>query len=432
MYGRVQFYIDGVWLERFSDKTSKLFSLSKFLWPFVLAVATLLSLVEYVVAQELRPLIIGVSADMSGPYVDSTGPGQVVAAELAVEDFGGQILGRRIIIKASDDQNKPDIASANARRWFDVEHVEAIVGGGNSSAALAVLNVARAANRVLLVAGAGNPDFTGKECSPISIQWAYDTYAQATATGAYLSRNAEADSWFLITADYAFGHALERDTTRVVKAAGGRIMGSVRAPLGTADYSSFLLQAQNSGANVLGLALAGQDVNTAIKQAGEFGLTRTNGGLRIAGLSLFSSDIPGLGMQAAQGLISSESFYWDRTDETRAWTKRYWAKRPGKLPNMLQVGVYSALTHYLKAVQAAGTTEARTVIAKMKELPVNDFNNSDLRIRPDGRVLNPMYVLRVKAPSASMGPMDVQEVLATLPPEQVFRSAEQSGCLLAN
>lgn len=413
-------------------RTRRSFFWSKCLRSLAVAAAALSAAVN-ALAQEPKPkpLIIGVSGDMSGPYIDTTGPGQVVAAELAVEDFGGRVLGRPILIKVADDQNKPDIASGNARRWFDVEGVEVIAGGGNSTTAFAILNVARTANRAFLIAGAGNPDFTGKECSSISTQWAYDTFAQATATGAYLSHNGDANSWFFITADYAFGHALERDTTRVVKAASGRVAGSVRAPLGTADYSSFLLQAQSSRANVIGLALGGQDLINAIKQAHEYDVTNANRGVRIAGLSLLSNDIPGLGLQAAQGLVASESFYWDRTEETRAWTRRYWAKRPGKLPNMIQVGVYSAVLHYLKAVQAGGTTDATIVTAKMKELPVNDFNLSGVHIRSDGRVLNPMYVLRVKAPAASTGPFDVQEVLATIPGEKVFRSAEESGCRLA-
>ncbi len=382
-------------------------------------------------AQAPDPFIIGVSGDQSGPYIDVTGPGQVLAAEMAVADFGGHVLGRPIVIRSADDQNRPDIASATARRWYDVDRVEAIVGGGNSTTAFAVLNAARQAGRTFLVVGAGNPDFAGKECSPISTQWAYDTYAQAAATGAYLSRGS-AGAWFFITADYAFGHALERDTGRVVAAAGGRVAGSVRAPLGTSDFSSFLLQAQGSRAGVIALALAGQDLINAIKQAGEFGLIGGTGGQRLAGLSLLSNDVVGIGLAAAEGLVASESFYWDRTEETRAWTRRFNAKLPAKIPNMVHAATYSAVLHYLRAVQAAGTADARTVNAKMKELPVNDFNNADVHIRQDGRVLNPMYVLRVKAPRASSGRFDVQEVLATLPAEQVFRSAEEASCRPGN
>ena len=380
-------------------------------------------------AEAPKPFVIGVSGDFSGPYIDVSGPGQLISAQLAVEDFGGKVLGRPIVLRSADDQNRPDIASANARRWFDVDGAEAVVGGGNSTTAFAVLTAARQAGRTFLVVGAGNPDFSGKECSPISTQWAYDTHAQAAATGAYLSRGA-AGSWFFITADYAFGHALERDTGQAVTAAGGRVLGSVRAPLGTSDFSSFLLQAQGSRASVIGLAVAGQDLINAIKQAGEFGLVST-GGQRLAGLSLMSNDIVGIGLSSAEGLVASESFYWDRTEETRAWTRRFHARLKDRIPNMVHAATYSAVLHYLRAVEAAGTADARIVNARMRDMPVNDFNNRNVRIRRDGRVLNPMYILRVKAPAASKDRFDVQEVVATLPAEQVFRSAEEAGCRLA-
>lgn len=380
-------------------------------------------------AEAPKPFVIGVSGDFSGPYIDVSGPGQLISAQLAVEDFGGKVLGRPIVLRSADDQNRPDIASANARRWFDVDGAEAVVGGGNSTTAFAVLTAARQAGRTFLVVGAGNPDFSGKECSPISTQWAYDTHAQAAATGAYLSRGA-AGSWFFITADYAFGHALERDTGRAVTAAGGRVLGSVRAPLGTSDFSSFLLQAQGSRASVIGLAVAGQDLINAIKQAGEFGLVST-GGQRLAGLSLMSNDIVGIGLSSAEGLVASESFYWDRTEETRAWTRRFHARLKDRIPNMVHAATYSAVLHYLRAVEAAGTADARTVNARMRAMPVNDFNNQNVRIRRDGRVLNPMYILKVKSPRASKDRFDVQEVVATLPAEQVFLSAEEAGCRLA-
>lgn len=379
-------------------------------------------------AEDKLPLIIGVSADMSGNYVDTTGPGQVAAVEFAAEDFGGSVLGRTILVKSADDQNKPDIAAANARRWFEVDAVTAIAGGGNSSTSLAILNVARTVGRTFLVAGAGNPDFTGKECSPISTQWAYDTFAQATATCTYLSRDAASDSWFFITADYAFGHALERDATQVVTRAGAKVLGAVRTPLGTPDYASFLLQAQASKAKTIGLAVAGQDLANVIKQAGEFGVGRNSSGQRLAGLTMFSSDLPGLGLASAQGLIASELFYWDRTEQTRAWTKRFMARRPGKIPNMLHAGIYSAVMHYLKAVQAVGSADALAVNAQMRTLLVNDFNNTDVAICQDGRVMAPMYILRVKRPAESKAPFDVQDILATVPPEKAFRSLEAGGC----
>lgn len=379
-------------------------------------------------AHAQTPVKLAISADMSGPYVDTTGPGQTVAAQLAIEDFGGKVLGRPIQLLSADDGNKPDIASANTRRWIESEGIDAIVGGGNSATALAILTVAREKNRAFLIVGAGNPDFAGKNCSPISTQWAFDTFAQAATTGQYLTGQAGGGSWFFITADYAFGHALERDTTRIVRETGGKVLGAIKSPLGTFDYSSFLLQAQASGAKTVGLAIAGQDLINAVKQAGEFGVGRGQSAQRLAGLSLFSSDIPGIGLQNAQGLIASESFYWDRDEGTRAFTKRFMEQRPGRMPNMLHAHVYAAVAHYLKAVQATGTTDARTVTAKMKEVLVEDFVNKDVRIREDGRVLNSMHVIRVKEPARSSGPFDVVDVVATLPGEQVFRSMAEGGC----
>lgn len=379
-------------------------------------------------AQASTPFLIGLTADMSGPYVDFSGPGQVVAAELAIQDFGHSVLGRPVRVISADDQNKADIASTTARRWFDVDGVEAIVGGGNSSCALAILNVARRAGKSFMISAAGSPALSGSECSPVSTHWAYDTYAQATATGAYLTQ--AGDSWFFVTSDYAFGHALERDATTVAQKLGGKVVGGVRAPLGTPDFSSFLLQAQASKAKTIGLAVAGADLVNIIKQAGEFGVGGTGSGQRLAGLTLFSSDIPGLGLQVAQGLVSTESFYWDRNDETRAWTKRFHEKRPGKIPNLSHAGVYSAVLHYLKAVQAVGSADAIKVNERMRNALVDDFNNKGVAIRPDGRVMHPMYVLRVKEPSASRGSFDVQEILATVPPVDAFRSVEQAGCKL--
>jgi branched-chain amino acid transport system substrate-binding protein len=380
-------------------------------------------------AQAPKPFVIGLTADMSGPFVDFSGPGQTVAVEMAVQDFGGSVLGRPLKILSADDQNKADVASAMVRRWFDVEGAEAIVGGGNSSCALAILNVARSAGKSFMISAAGNPALSGTECSPISTHWAYDTYAQATATGTYLTEK-PGESWFFVTSDYAFGHALERDAAAVVQKLGGKVLGSVRAPLGTPDFSSFLLQAQASKARTVGLAVAGHDLINIIKQAGEFGVGAPGSGQRLAGLTLFASDLPGLGPQAAQGLVSTESFYWDRNEETRAWTRRFHEKRPGKIPNLSHAGVYSAVLHYLKAVQAVGGADAVKVNEQMRRTPVDDFNNNNVAIRPDGRVMHPMYVLRAKAPSASKGPFDVQEILATVPPEQAFRAAGQTGCKL--
>jgi branched-chain amino acid transport system substrate-binding protein len=380
-------------------------------------------------AQEVRPIRIGVTADMSGTFVDTTGPGQTVATQLAVEDFGGTLLGRPIQVLQSDDQNRPDIGNTTARRWYDAEGVDVIIGGGNSAVANAILQVARERARAFLIVGAGNPDFSGRMCSPISTHWAYDTFAQAASTGDYPSRAAGGGGWFFITADYAFGHALERDTTRVVQAAGGRVLGSVRVPLGTTDYSSFLLQAQAARPAIVGLATAGQDLVNAVKQAAEFGLARPGSNIRVAGLSLLANDVPGIGLAAAQGLIASESFYWDMNDGTRDFTRRFQARRP-RMPNMLHAGCYSAAMHWMRAVAAEGSLDGAAVTRRMKATPVNDFNNRDIAIRPDGRVLHTMHILRAKTPAASRDRLDAMEVIATLPGERVFRPAAEGGCTL--
>lgn len=381
-------------------------------------------------AQETRPIRIGVTADMSGTFVDTTGPGQTVGAQLAVDDFGGRLLGRPIQVLQADDQNRPDIGNTTARRWLDTEGVDVILGGGNSAVANAILQVARERGRSFLIVGAGNPDFSGRMCSPISTHWAFDTFAQAASTGEYLARDAAGGSWFFVTADYAFGHALERDTTRVVQAAGGRVLGSVRVPLGTTDYSSFLVQAQASRASVIGLATAGQDLVNAVKQAAEFGLARPGSGRRLAGLSLLANDVPGIGLAAAQGLIASESFYWDMNDGTRAFARRFQQRRPNRMPNMLHAGAYSAALHWLKAAQAEGSTDGAAVTRRMKAMPVEDFNNAGIAIRPDGRVLHAMHILRAKTPDASRERFDAMEVIGTLPGERVFRPAAEGGCTL--
>ena len=399
---------------------------------FSFALTAVLALVLPESGHAAEPIRLAVSADMSGPYVDTTGPGQTVAAQLAIEDFGRMALCRPIELLSADDGNKPDIASSTARRWFDAESVAAIIGGGNSATALGILTVAREKNRAFMIVGAGNPDFAGKNCSPISTQWAFDTYAQAATTGQYLVKQARAETWFFLTADYAFGHALERDTSRVVVENGGKVLASIKSPLGTFDFSSYLVRAQASGESIIGLAIAGQDLIGAVKQASEFGVGRGASAQRLAGLSLLSSDIVGMGLENAQGLIASEAFYWDLDEGTRAFTKRFMERRPGKMPNMLHAHVYSAVTHYLKAVTVVGSTDARAVVAKMKATPVDDFVNKSIRVREDGRVLNNMHVIRVKAPAQSKGPFDVVDVVASLPGEQVFRSAAEGGCAVPN
>ena len=371
------------------------------------------------------PFRIGVSNDQSGVYQDVTGPGQAIAVRMAVADFGGSVLGRKIEVLVADDQNKPDVATAVVRRWFDVEGVSAVVGGGNSAVAGAIQAVAREKARAFMIVGAGNPDLYGKFCSPFSTIWAYDTHSAAVSTGKFLSEGG--GSWYFITTDYAFGAALERDTTGVVLASGGTVTGSVKVPLNTADWSSYLIRAQASGAKTIGLAVAGADLINVVKQAHEFGITQ--GGQRLAAMIALSTDVVALGPQASSGLIASESFYWNMNDNTRAWARRWMAERPGKLPHMLMAYAYSATLHYLKAVQAAGTDDAATVVARMKSMPVEDFNNSGVVIRADGRVLNPTYILRAR-PSAG-DPQDVMEVIGRIPGDQLYRPIAGNGCTMA-
>ena len=376
-----------------------------------------------------RPYRIAVSGDMSGMYQDVSGPGQVAAVRMAAEEFGGTVLGRRIEVLSADDQNKPDVAGTTARRWFDQDGVSAIVGGGNSSTAAAILAAAREKARPFHIVAAGNPDFTGRLCSPISTQWAYDTFSAASSAGRFLSK--DGGSWFFVTVDYAFGAALERDVTSVVRAAGGTVVGSVKAPLNTADWSSYLLQAQASKAGTIALAVAGTDLIGAVKQAAEFGITRPGGPQKIAALIALVSDIVPMGVEAAQGVIASESFYWDRDDATRAWTKRWSAQRPNKAPNMFQAYAYTAALHHLKAVQAVGRDDGPAIVAAMKAMPVDDFNNRGVRIRADGRAMNPTLILRVKAPGAVRHGTDVFEILGEVPGDQLYRTPEMGGCSLA-
>jgi branched-chain amino acid transport system substrate-binding protein len=371
---------------------------------------------------------IGVMNDQSGVYEDITGMKAVEAARMAVEDFGGKVLGKPIEIVTANHQNKTDIATAIARKWIDTEQVDAIADVTGSGIALAVNEITREKNRVLLAASAATSDLTGKACSPTTAQFSYDTYALAKSTGTETLKQG-GDTWFFITADYAFGHALERDTSKFVEQAGGKVLGAVRAPLGTTDYSSFLLQAQASKAKIIGLATAGGDTITAIKQAAEFGIQ--SGGQRLGGLLIYINDVEALGLQTAQGLVLTSSFYWDLTDETRAWTKRFLQRTGGKRPpNMLQTGLYSGVMHYLKAVQAAGTDEAKAVSKKMRELPVNDFYNKNVQLRDDGRVLHDMYLVQVKSPQESKYKFDDYKVLSKLAGKDAFRPASEGGCPL--
>jgi branched-chain amino acid transport system substrate-binding protein len=367
---------------------------------------------------------LGVLSDMSSLYSDATGKGSLIAAQMAAEDFGGKVKGKPIEVISADHQNKPDVGSSIAREWYDNQQVDAIVDVPTSSIALAVQKITQDKNKVFLMSGPGSSDLTGVACSPNGIMWTYDTYALSQVIAKALLARKE-DTWFFITADYAFGQALERDAANTVKATGGTVLGSVRAPLNTADFSSFLLQAQASTAKVVGLANAGGDTQTAIKQAAEFGLAA--GGQKIAALLLNITDTRSLGLQAAQGLLAADAFYWDRDDESRAFSKRFFAK-VGRMPTMIQAGVYSAVTHYLKAIDATGTDEAKTVIAKMKATPINDFFAKNGYIREDGRMIHDMYLVQAKKPSESKGEWDLYNILATIPGDQAFRPMADGGC----
>jgi branched-chain amino acid transport system substrate-binding protein len=369
---------------------------------------------------------IGVLTDMSSLYSGIGGPGSVAAAKLAVEDFNPAAHNMKVEIVAADHQNKPDIGSGIARQWFDVDHVDAIVDVPNSGVALAVNEVTREKNKVFLVSNAATSDLTGPKCSPNTVHWTYDTWMLAHGTGGALVKTG-GDTWFFLTADYAFGHALERDTTAVVLAAGGRVLGSVNVPLNNQDFSSFLLQAQASHAKIIGLANAGGDTDNSIKQGAEFGITA--GGQHFAGLLVFITDVEALGLKVAQGLVLTETFYWDMTDANRAWTKRWQASMPGKFPNMSQAGVYSAIIHYLKAVAALkSATDGKAVVAQMKKMPTDDPLFGKGMVRADGRTIHPAYVFDVKTPEESKYPGDDYKLRATIPADEAFRPMKDDNC----
>lgn len=393
---------------------------------FVLAAlaTTMMSSAAY--AQDIS-IKIGVLNDRSGIYADLSGEGSVIAARMAVEDFGAADKGIEVEIVSADHQNRPDVASTVARQWIDEEGVNAIVDVPTSSAALAVSDITREANALLINSGAAASDLTGAQCSPHTVHWTYDTWALANGTGSAMVEQG-GDTWFFLTADYAFGHALERDTSAVVEAAGGEVVGTVRHPFPGQDFSSFLLQAQASGASVIGLANAGGDTTNAIMQAAEFGITQA--GQALAGLLVFITDVHALGLETAQGLVLTESFYWDLNDETREWSARFAEEGNGNMPTMVQAGVYAGVLHYLKAVEAAGTSDADEVIAQMKEIPTDDPLFGQGEVRADGRKIHDMYLFRVKAPEESEGPWDYYETLSTIPAAQAFRPMEDGGCSL--
>ena len=369
---------------------------------------------------------IGILTDMSSLYADATGPGSVAAANMAVQDFNPAAHGLKVEIVSADHQNKPDVGSNIARQWFDVDHVDAVVDVPNAGVALAVSDVTREKNKVFLVSGAAISDLTGTKCSPNTIHWTYDTWMLANSTGKSVVKTG-GDTWFFLTSDYAFGHALERDTTAVVLANGGRVLGSVSHPLNNQDFSSYLLQAQASKAKIIGLANAGGDTINAIKQGAEFGIVA--GGQHFAGLLVFISDVQALGLKTAQGLVLTETFYWDMNDATRAWTKRWQVERPGKFPTMNQAGVYSAITHYLKAVAALkSAADGRAVVAKMKEMPTDDPLFGKGYVRADGRKIHPAYLFEVKKPEESKYPGDDYKLRATIPAEEAFRPMKDDNC----
>jgi branched-chain amino acid transport system substrate-binding protein len=371
---------------------------------------------------------IGVMNDQSGLYADLAGQGSVEAARMAVEDFGGSVGGAAIEVLSADHQNKPDVGSNVVRQWIDVDDVDVIVDVPTSSVALAVNEIVKEKDRVFLVSGAASTQLTGEACSPNTIHWTYDTYALAVGTGRAMVQEG-GDSWFFITADYAFGHQLEEDTATVVKEEGGEVLGAVRHPLSSADFSSYLLQAQGSGAKVIGLANAGTDTTNAIKQANEFGITQA--GQQLASLLLFLTDVNALGLEVAQDLVLTTGFYWDMNDETRAWSERF-NERVGQMPTMIQAGVYSAVSHYLKAIEAAGGDQAKPVIEQMKATPVNDFFAKNGTIRDDGRMVHDMYLARVKSPEESTQKWDYYEILRTIPGEQAFLPLAESACPLVS
>ena len=375
-------------------------------------------------AETPAPLKIGVLAGFSGVYAD-VAQGQVEAMELAVEDVGGKVLGRPIEIQSADHQNKPDVAAGIARRWYD-DGVKMISGLDTSSVGLAVRKVAQEKGQIDLNVGSASADLTGPACSATGAHWVYDTYALAHVTGSAVVKTG-GDSWFFITADYAFGKSMEEETTKIIKAAGGKVLGGVKHPLSTQDFSSYILQAQASKAKIVGLANAGMDTVNAIKQAAEFGLVK--GGQRIAALIVFESDVQSLGLPVAQGLVLTTAFYWDLNDETRAWTKRFRAKKD-KLPNITTAGVYSATLHYLKAVQAAGTDDPKAVMAKMREMPINDMMTKNGKLREDGRVIRDMYLFQVKSPAESKSKDDIYKLLATVPGDQAYRPLKDGHCPL--
>ncbi len=369
---------------------------------------------------------IGVLNDMSGTFSDQQGMGDVVSARMAVEDFGGRVLGAPIEVIFGDLQNRADVGMAVARRWYDQEKVDMILGLGNSAVALAVQPLTQERNRLSIAISAGTTDLTGKACTPVSLHWTYDNYAMARGTVTALAQENK-KKWFFITSDYAFGHSLEANGIAMVRTLGGEVMGTVRAPLNETDFSTYILRAASSGANVIGLSVAGNDLINCVKQMGEFGVMRR--GITPAALLCLLTNVRAIGSQTAQGLVFTEAYYWDQNDETRAFSQRF-ARIHGRPPTMFQASSWGAVTHYLKAIQAAGTDAAPAVMAKMRETPINDFMTKNGRIREDGRIIRDMYLMRAKAPAQVKSEWDLLEVVQTIPGDQAFRPLAESECPL--
>jgi branched-chain amino acid transport system substrate-binding protein len=369
---------------------------------------------------------IGVLTDMSSLYADATGKGSLAAVEMAVADYGSKVGGKPVVVVSADHQNKPDVGVSIARNWYDNEKVDAIFDVPTSSVALPISALTREKNKIHINSGGGTSDLTGVACSPNTVHWTYDTYSLANVAGRAMVKRGE-DSWFFVTADYAFGMALERDTANVVKENGGKVLGDVRHPLNSSDFSSFLLQAQASKAKVIGLANAGGDTQNALKQAAEFGITQA--GQKVVALLVEITDVHSLGVKATQGLIVTDAFYWDTNDETRAFSNRF-NEKVGHMPTMIQAGLYSATMHYLKAIETIGTDEAPKVMAQMRETPINDFFVKGGKIRIDGRMVHDMYLFEVKKPEESKGPWDLYKLLATVPGDEAFRPLDKGNCPL--
>jgi len=369
---------------------------------------------------------IGVLTDMTGPYADATGPGAVEAVRMAIADFGGKVAGQPIEMVDADHQNKADIGAAIARRWYENEKVDVIVDFANSAVALAVLELTKQKNKAMLISSAGSSDFTGKHCSPNSVQWTYNTYALANSTARALVKEG-AKSWYFVTVDYAFGHALRNDAAKTVEKLGGTVVGEVRHPFNNMDFSSFLLQAQSSKADVVAFANTGSDLANSIRQAQEFGLT--HGNQKVAAFLMQTSDIHAIGLKAAQGLMLTTAFYWDLDDKTRAFTERFFEKTKRR-PTMVQAGLYSAVTNYLKAIEKTGTDDGLKDIAEMKKMPIDDFFARNAFLREDGQLIHDMYLVQVKSPSESKGAWDYEKLIQTIPGKDAFVSPEDSACPL--